>query len=414
MTDRGGSVSGPDRDSVRAWVVVAAAFAALFTLFGVAFSFGAFFGPISAEFGAGRAAASVVFSLTSLLFFTLGALSGPAADRLGPRPLLLAGAGAFGLGLAATAAADRLWIAYLTYGVGVGIGVGCAYVPIIAAVGGWFERRRALAVGVAVSGIGLGTLVAAPLAARFIDAYGWRTVYLGFAVAGSAVLVLSALLIPAPPDTPAGERRRTGAALRTPIYRWLYLANLLLCLVLFVPFVHLPAFAEEAGVAPTAAAGLVGIVGATSILGRVVLGAVADGAGPLRGYRVSFFLIGASFALWWFGDGFWFLAAFAAVLGVGYGGFVALSPVVLAAFFGVERLGGLLGVLLTANGVGSALGPPAVGFVVDATGSYTPAIAALMLLGLAAYGALLPLGRHVTARDSNHHDHPHLARRRRE
>ena len=121
-----------------------------------------FFGPISAEFGAGRAAASVVFSLTSLLFFTLGALSGPAADRLGPRPLLLAGAGAFGLGLAATAAADRLWIAYLTYGVGVGIGVGCAYVPIIAAVGGWFERRRALAVGVAVSGIGLSTLVAAP------------------------------------------------------------------------------------------------------------------------------------------------------------------------------------------------------------------------------------------------------------
>ena len=92
--------------------------------------------------------------------------------------------------------------------------------------------------------------------------------------------------------------------------------NLLLCLVLFVPFVHLPAFAEEAGVAPTAAAGLVGIVGATSILGRVALGAVADGAGLLRGYRVSFFPIGASFALWWFGDGFWFLAAFAAVLGI--------------------------------------------------------------------------------------------------
>ena len=106
--------------------------------------------------------------------------------------------------------------------------------------------------------------------------------------------------------------------------------------------------------------------------------------------------------MWWFGDGFWFLAAFAAVLGIGYGGFVALSPVVLATLFGVDRLGGLLGVLLTANGVGSALGPPAVGFVVDATGSYAPAIAALVLLGLAAYAALLPLGRHVTARNSNH------------
>jgi MFS family permease len=81
----------------------------------------------------------VVFLLTSLRFFMLGAASGPAADRLGSRPLVLAGAAAFGLGLAATAVDDRLWIAYLTYGVGVG----CSYVPIIAALAGWSERRRA-------------------------------------------------------------------------------------------------------------------------------------------------------------------------------------------------------------------------------------------------------------------------------
>ena len=410
MTDRGDELrqrrplnkptperGGPTRDSVRAWVVVAAAFVALFTIFGVAFSFGAFFDPIAAEFRTGRAAASGVFSLTSLLFFTLGAASGPAADRLGPRPLLLAGAAAFGLGLAATAIADRLWIAYLTYGAGVGVGVGCTYVPIIAAVGGWFERRRALAVAVAVSGIGLGTLAAAPLAAGLIDAYGWRTTYLLFAVAGSTVLVASALLVAAPPGERAGGRQGAGAAIRTPAYGWLYLSNVLLCLVLFVPFVHLPAFAEDAGVVATTAAGLVGIIGAASVIGRIVLGGVADHAGPLRAYRVSFLLIGASFALWWVGDGFWLLAAFAAVLGVGYGGFVALSPVVLAEFFGVERLGGLLGVLLTANGLGSALGPPAVGLAVDVTGSYDVPIAVLTLLGFAAYAALLPLGPHSGA-----------------
>ena len=390
MTGRGDSFSA--RDSARAWVMVAAAFAALFVVFGVAFSFGAFFGPISAEFETGRAAASVVFSLTSFLFFSLGAISGPAADRFGPRPLLLFGAVAFGVGLAATAGAERLWVAYLTYGVGVGVGVGCVYVPIVAAVGGWFVRRRALAVGVAVSGIGLGTLVVSPLAARLIEAHGWRMVYFGFAAVGSAVLLASALVIAAPPSGSPGASRRTGAAIRTPAYRWLYLANLLLCLVLFVPFVHLPTFAEDAGVGPTAAAGLVGVVGASSIVGRLVLGGVADGSGPLRAYRISFLLIGASFALWWIGDGLPTLAAFAAVLGVGYGGFVALSPVVLAEFFGVERLGGLLGVLLTANAVGSALGPPAVGLVVDATGGYDAAVVVLGLLGLAAYAALLPLG----------------------
>ena len=127
----------PLRNSGRAWLVVVAAFAALFTVFGVAYSFGAFFEPISAEFGAGRGASSVIFSLTSVLFFALGAISGPASDRIGPRPLLLVSAAALGVGLAATAAADRLWVAYLTYGVGVGIGAGCAYAPMLATVGGW-------------------------------------------------------------------------------------------------------------------------------------------------------------------------------------------------------------------------------------------------------------------------------------
>jgi MFS family permease len=373
--------------------VVAAAFGALFVIFGVAFSFGAFFEPIAAEFGTGRGAASVVFSLTSLVFFTMGAISGPAADRFGPRPLLLAGAAAFGLGLAGTAYADRLWIAYVTYGVGVGVGIGCAYVPIIAAVGGWFRRRRALAVGVAVSGIGLGTLAGAPLAAWLIGAHGWRTAYLGFALVGSVVLVAAAMLIATPPGDAGGARQRTSTVIFTSTYGWLYLANLLLCLVLFVPFVHLPTYAEDADVGATAAASLVGVIGAASIVGRILLGGVADRAGPLRGYRVSFLLVGTSFLLW-AGDDPRLLVAFAAVLGVGYGGYVALSPVVLAELFGADRLGGLLGILLTANGVGSALGPPVVGFVVDATGGYGGVVLALAPIGLAAYAALLPLRSH--------------------
>lgn len=390
-----GSGSVLVRDSGRAWVVVGAAFAALFVVFGIAYSFGAFFEPISAEFGTGRGASSVVFSLTSVLFFTLGIVSGPASDRFGPRPLLLVGAVAIGLGLAATSGADRLWVAYLTYGVGVGIGAGFVYAPMLAIVGGWFERRRALALGVTVSGIGLGILVAAPLSARLIEAYGWRTTYLIFAVVGSVVLALSAILISAAPRDGMPVGPGTGEAIRTPAYRWLYASNVLLCLVLFVPFVHLPAFAEGADFGATAAAGLVGLVGAASIVGRIALGGIADRMGPLLGYQASFLLIGSSFALWWVGDDPWSLIAFSAVLGVGYGGYVALTPVVLAAFFGIERLGGLLGILLTANAVGSALGPPAFGLAVDATGVYRVAIVALPILGLAAFAALLPLGQYV-------------------
>src|SRR5215216_3635929 len=179
-------------DSRRAWGVVGAAFAAMFAAFGIAYSYGAFLEELRADFGAGRALGAVFFSLTSLLYFGLGSLSGAASDRWGPRRVLLAGAAAFGLGLVVTANAGSLAVALAAYGVGVGIGVACAYVPMVALVGSWFDRRRTIALGVAVAGIGLGTLALPPAAASLIEAIGWRDTYLVLAAGGAAVLALSA------------------------------------------------------------------------------------------------------------------------------------------------------------------------------------------------------------------------------
>src|SRR5688572_3086090 len=132
-------------------------------VFGVAYSFGAFFAPMAAEFGSGSGATSVVFSVTACLFFVLGSVSGRAVDRFGPRPVLLVGAAALAGGLLVTSTAQQLWVGYLSYGLGVGIAVACGYVPMVAVVGAWFDRRRALALAVAIAGIGVGTLVGAPL-----------------------------------------------------------------------------------------------------------------------------------------------------------------------------------------------------------------------------------------------------------
>src|ERR671916_194120 len=176
----------PAVDSARGWAMVAAAFAGMFTAFGIAYSFGAFLEPMAEEFGSSRGVTSIFFALTSLTYFGLGALSGVAADRYGPRRVLLVGGLALGGGLAATSQAGELWIGLVTYGLGVGIGVACAYVPMVAVVGGWFERRRTLAIGVAVTGIGLGTLVVAPLAAALIGELGWRTTHLVLGAAGAA------------------------------------------------------------------------------------------------------------------------------------------------------------------------------------------------------------------------------------
>src|SRR5262249_29416915 len=167
--ERGQAVGGAARtlelfDSPRAWRMVAAAFVAMFAAYGIAYSFGAFFKPMAAEFGADRSRTSMGVSLTVFVWSMLGSLAGHPSDRFGPRMVVAIGGLVMGLGLALTASIHQLWVGYLTYSIGVGIGVATAYVPMIAVVGGWFLRRRNSALGIAVAGIGVGTVIAAPLA----------------------------------------------------------------------------------------------------------------------------------------------------------------------------------------------------------------------------------------------------------
>src|SRR3954466_13371732 len=160
------------------WLVVAGAFAVTLMGFGGAYTFSAFVESLQRDFGASRGSVSLVFSLAGFLYFGLGVVSGPLADRFGARPLALAGMMLVGLGLAAASMAQSLMHVYAAYGLGVGLGNGCAYVPVVGAVQRWFLRRRGFASGLAVSGIGVGTLVMPPLATMLIAALGWREAYL--------------------------------------------------------------------------------------------------------------------------------------------------------------------------------------------------------------------------------------------
>ncbi len=374
-------------DGAQGWRAVAVAFTAMFTTFGIAYSFGAFLLPVSEELGAGRGATSAVFSLTTLAFFGLGGLSGPAVDRFGPRRVVLVGTAALGLGLLLTSRATSLWQAYVGHGLGVGLAVACCYVPLVAVVGGWFERRRTVAVGVAVSGIGLGTLVGAPAAAALIEAVGWRDAYLVLGAAGVVLLLGCAALVQPAPVTVGAVQVPLLPRLRTRSYAVLYAAGLLLSAALFVPFVHLPAFAESRGAGAVAAAALVGVIGAASVVGRLALGALAGHLGVLRTYQGCFVLMAGSFVLWLGAPSYTRLVVFAVLLGVGYGGFVALGPPLVADIFGVQGLGALLGVLYTSAAVGSAVGPPLAGVLIGDGSGYGTAV--LVSLAVASVSAVL-------------------------
>src|SRR5580658_8255748 len=177
------------------WLVVAGAFAVTFVGFGSAYTFSAFVGSLQRDFSASRGSVSLVFSLAGFLYFGLGIVSGPLADRWGSRRLAVAGMILTGLGLALAGMARNLTEVYAAYGLGVGLGVGCAYVPAVGAVQRWFVKRRGFASGLAVSGIGVGTLVMPPLASYWVAALGWRHAYVLLGILAIVVGAGMALLI---------------------------------------------------------------------------------------------------------------------------------------------------------------------------------------------------------------------------
>jgi MFS family permease len=376
-------------DSARSWVVVGAAFISTFTVFGVVYSFGAFFDSMAAEFGIGKGATALMFSVTTALYFTLGLVTGKFADRFGPRPVVIFGALALGTGLIVTSRVSSIWLGYATYGIGVGIAAACGYVPMVATVGAWFEKKRTLALGISVSGIGAGTLVFAPISNALIESYGWRTSYVILGIVGSCLLLIASVGA-FRPHVPVGSTRvNLRHVVRNRSFLSLYAASLLASMALFVPFVFIKSYATERGVDSGLAATLVGIIGASSIIGRLGIGALGTRWGTTALMQASFAVMTVSYLLWLFADGtYLLLVAFAVVMGVGYGGFIALSPAVVATLFGTVGMATILGAVYTSAGLGGLIGPPIAGEIIDRVSYPAGIIFALVMTGLGTLSLL--------------------------
>jgi MFS family permease len=387
-------------DSRRGWTVAVGAAVASGTGFGTVYAFGAFFDAMGDDLASGRGAVALVFGVTLFLFFGMGAVSGPLADRFGPRGLALAGAALVSGGLAASSRVDSVVMGYLTYGVGVGLGGSLIATPMFSTTAGWFVRRRALALGVVATGNGLGTLVLVPLAERLIDAHGWRDAFVLLAAIDLTLLLGASLVIarpPVPPPPPAVARMRAVAA--TPAFRRLFFTGMLFSVALFVAFAFIVDFATAEGVSSRRAALLVGLVGAASVIGRLGLTTLSNRVHAVRLLQACLAAQPVAFALWLAAGGrFGLLVTFAVVLGVAYGGFVALGPEVAAVLFGMSGLGGVMGLMFASAGLGGLIGPALAGWLADATsGRVVPILLSLTVSVLALLLSLTIPARPVEA-----------------
>jgi MFS family permease len=372
-------------------VVVWATFVCLAVIFGVSYSFAAFFENFAKEFAAQRADVSWIFGLCGLVYFVLGAGGGMLADRWGPRLVCMAGMISIAIGLFLTSLAQSLTTVYLSYGLLVGLGIALVYTPSIACVQPWFNKRRGLASGIASSGIGAGTLILPVVVSYLLTEINWREALQTMSAGVLLIGLTAGFLLKRAPNlngNPSGllPGLTLSAALKTPSFKWLYMGTLLGAPVMFVPFAHISAAARDAGVPDAQAVGLVGLIGIGSLVGRFAIGWLADRMGRIKTLMLMQGLMGLSYLVWAGAQDRWVFAAFALWFGLSYGSIVSLLPAICMDLFGGRAVSAIIGTLYTGAALGNLLGPVLAGQAFDMTQSYSLVIwTTLGISALATY-----------------------------
>jgi MFS family permease len=387
--------SGRDR-----WIVLGSVWVTLAIASGLYFSFPVFFVPLFEEFGWSRGATAAAFSISSIVQGLLSPVVGILVDRFRPRRVILGGVLLLGGACLASSQVDSLWSLYLVVGVLAAAGA-CAvsWVPSGVLVARWFPDRRGSMMGIAFSGMGVGILVMGPLSQWLIDAQGWRGAYLVLGLGTIAVLLpLTWLGIydppsPAPPPTTApaaalAAAREVRDALGTRAFWALFFAYLCTPLAVFPVVTHQVAFAVDQGFPRMFVAGIFGLTGLMSTVGRILFGFAADRIGRAPSATVSYACTAAG-TLCLLALESWRhpapLYAYALLFGLGFGARGPIITAMASQLFQGRRFGVIYGFLSVGNGVGGAVAPWFAGAIHDMTGSYRTAF--LIAVFFCAMGA---------------------------
>lgn len=381
------------------YIVVMAASLIMVVVYGVHYSFGVFFKPVLTEFGWTRAMTSGAFSLAWLVHGWLGVVMGGMNDRFGPRVVLTICGLLFGLGYLLMSQVGTIWQLYLFYGVIVGSGLGGVYVPLTSTVARWFITRRGVMTGIVAAGIGIGTLVAPPVANWLITSFDWRLSYIILGLVVLVVVVLGAQFLKRDPtlvgQIPYGEhsgagpgavREDTGLSLKEAVQTgqfWL-ISFIFFCFGfgMYSIILHIAPHATDMGVSAAGAAGILAGIGGASIVGKVIFGYVADRIGNRAVYVIGFVLLSACL-LWLIpAHEMWMLYIFVTVFGLAYGCLATAQPPLVAWLFGIRSHGLIYGVCTNGFTIGGTIGPIISGYIFDVSGSYKLAFLLLAVMGI--------------------------------
>ncbi|MDP6347561.1 MAG: MFS transporter [Dehalococcoidia bacterium] len=382
---------------------------------GVRLSFGVLVDPLVEAHGWSRGAISGGFTLQFLTAIPVVLVVGRISGRVTVRHIVMAGAVLFALGMILTATVDQAWQFQLYFGVlmgGVGTSAFLVVLPVLLTQ--WFHKKLGLVMGLMWSSLSWGPALFSPAMRWLIDTRGWEYTFILVGTAGGVAMLLSGLLLKDHPREmglvpyggmpPEPRAENTGTPVATVTLRqvmatgsfWSLIAiHTFGCVQHAIPLAHMVSIATFAGIPGLAAAGMLTITAAASLLSRFGMSMIAEARGG-RWTMVPTMLIQTLPILLLLGGGeLWWFYSFAFFFGIGYGGEMVGFPIFNRQYYGARApLNAIYSYQMAGALVGMSLGGWLGGALFDWTGAYTWAILVSFTAGIPALGAALLLPRH--------------------
>ena len=336
------------------WYIVAVCWVVNFVVFGISVNtFTVYVKPIQADLGWSRGEISLAISLAAVAMGLGAPFIGRLIDRIGARLTMATGAAVIGVCTILLSQAQSLPYFYALFIVS-GIGQGAAtIIPVSMVISNWFTAMRGKALGLAMTGTGLGAMVMVPVTTWIVANWGWRTSY---AIMGCIILLmvpLNLLLIRTRPsdrglqpdgglvasEEPASAQGLTVAeAVRTRTF-WMIGAMMVLAgLVAMGVGVHLMPYLTDIGHTESRASLIIAVISGMTFLGKISLGFIADRWGVRPAVALAFGLILSGIALLMGAGALPVAVAFAIVYGLGIGAPLVVNPALTAERLGLKQL----------------------------------------------------------------------------
>lgn len=378
-----------DRESLQ---LTATAFLVLFCIVGIAvWSLPFYYDFMVQQFGWTHAQVTSGNALSRLIIGPLfGFFAGWLIDRFGPRRLMLVGILMAGTALVGLGSISTLGLFYFFYMLNA-LGYVCGGpLPNQVLLSRRFQKSRGKAMGIAYLGIGLGGAAAPWISQILVQRLGWQTALRSIGLLVVLIAFPAALVVKeyAPQKQNVGTvapPKLSKAFLSQP-FLLLIVGSMLSIAAVSGTHQNLKLFLSlDLHYAQNQSARLLSLVLAFSIAGRLLMGWLADQIPKKYVMLLIYLLIAGAIPLLYLRTAPSALYAFAVVFGIGLGGDYMIVPLMTAEIFGLQGLGRLLGVILTAGSVAEGLAPWLVGHLRDTTGSYAEGFA--VMVGMALLGA---------------------------